>query len=121
MPSVWEGAKRAIEHLVAANGDLETEGQITYEDGMISCSALQLGEMALRSKNAKDRQRYTEAMLKLLDGHDCLTQLRIPAARRRRHTDGAHGEHMPHIMPIYLPAKNGGCAKLSMPHPHSPL
>lgn len=76
-------AKRAIEHLVAANGDLETEGQITYEDGMISCSALQLGEMALRSKNVKDRQRYTEAMLKLLDGHDCLTQLRIPDGRRR--------------------------------------
>lgn len=50
---------------------------------MISCSALQLGEMALRSKNAKDRQRYTEAMLKLLDGHDCLTQLRIPDGRRR--------------------------------------
>ena len=58
-------ARRAIEHLAAADGDLETEGQITYEDGMISCSALQLGELALRSKNIKDRRRYTEAMPRL--------------------------------------------------------
>ena len=76
-------ARRAIDHLVTADGDLETEGQITYEDGMISCSALQLGEMALRSKDKKERRRYTEAMLKLLDGHDCLTQLRVPDGRRR--------------------------------------
>ena len=66
-----------------ADGDLETEGQITYEDGMISCSALQLGELALRSKDVRDRRRYTGAMLKLLDGHDCLTQLRVPDGRRR--------------------------------------
>lgn len=76
-------AKRAIDHLATADGDLETEGQMTYEDGMISCSALQLGELALRSKDVRDRQRYTEAMLRLLDGHDCLTQLRVPDGRRR--------------------------------------
>lgn len=78
-----ESAKRAVDHLVDADGDLETEGQITYEDGMISCSALQLGELALRSKDVRDRRRYTGAMLKLLDGHDCLTQLRVPDGRRR--------------------------------------
>lgn len=78
-----DSAKRAIDHLVAADGDLETEGQITYEDGMVSCSALQLGALALRCKDIKDRQRYTDAMLKLLDGHDCLTQLRVPDGRRR--------------------------------------
>lgn len=76
-------AKRAIDHLATADGDLETEGQMTYEDGMISCSALQLGELALRSKDVADRRRYTEAMLRLLDGHDCLTQLRVPDGRRR--------------------------------------
>lgn len=76
-------AKRAIDHLAIADGDLETEGQMTYEDGMISCSALQLGELALRSKDSGDRRRYTEAMLRLLDGHDCLTQLRVPDGRRR--------------------------------------
>lgn len=76
-------ARRAIDRLVSVDGNLETEGQMTYEDGMISCSALQLGELALRSKNEADRRRYTEAMLKLLDGHDSLTQLRVPDGRRR--------------------------------------
>ena len=42
-------AGRAIDHLAAVDGDLATEGEITYEDGMISCSALQLGELALRT------------------------------------------------------------------------
>lgn len=76
-------ARRAVDRLVAMDGDFNTEGEITYEDGMVSCSALQMGAMALRCKKAKDRRRYTEAMLKLLDGHDCLTQLRVPDGRRR--------------------------------------
>lgn len=52
---------------------------MTYEDGMISCSALQLGELALRTNDYKpgDIILMRNAMLKLLDGHDrCLTQLR---------------------------------------------
>lgn len=81
--SLEQSVKRAIEHLVNANGDLQTEGQITYEDGMVSCSALQIGAYALHCKNDADRRRYTEAMLKLLDGHDSLTQLRVPDGRRR--------------------------------------
>ena len=76
-------ARRAIDRLAAIDGDFETEGQLTYEDGMVSCSALQLGELALRTRDASERRRYTEAMLKLLDGHDCLTQLRVPDGRRR--------------------------------------
>lgn len=78
-----ESARRAIERLAAVDGDFETEGQMTYEDGMVSCSALQLGELALRTADAKERRRLTEAMLKLLDGHDCLAQLRVPDGRRR--------------------------------------
>jgi len=80
---IEKSARRAIERLAEVDGNLETEGQLTYEDGMVSCSALQLGELALRSKNPKDRKRLTDAMLKLLDGHDCLTQLRVPDGRRR--------------------------------------
>ena len=76
-------AHRAIDRLAAIDGNLETEGQMTYEDGMISCSALQLGELALRTNDYKTRRYYTDAMLKLLDGHDCLTQLRVSDARRR--------------------------------------
>jgi hypothetical protein len=76
-------AKRAIDQLVASQGDFETEGELTFEDGMVSCSALQIGMLALMQNNEKDRQHYTEAMLKILNSHDCLTQLRVPDARRR--------------------------------------
>lgn len=76
-------ARRAIDRLAALDGNLETEGQLTYEDGMISCSALQLGELALRTSDSRTRQYYVDAMLKLLKGHDCLTQLKVADARRR--------------------------------------
>lgn len=76
-------ARRAIDRLVAMDGDFNTEGEITYEDGMVSCSALQMGAMALRCKNRKERDKYTNAMLKLLNGHECLTQSIVPDGRRR--------------------------------------
>ncbi len=76
-------ARRAIDRLVAMDGDFNTEGEITYEDGMVSCSALQMGAMALRCKDGKERDKYTNAMLKLLNGHECLTQSIVPDGRRR--------------------------------------
>jgi hypothetical protein len=79
----YASAKRAIDQLVAAQGDFQTEGELTFEDGMISCSALQIGMLALMQEDAKERRRYTEAMLKILHSHDCLAQLRVPDARRR--------------------------------------
>lgn len=79
----YASVKRAIDQLVEAHGNFETEGEMTYEDGMISCSALQIGQFALLQSNKKARQRYTQAMLELLKGHDCLTQLEVPDARRR--------------------------------------
>lgn len=78
-----KSAKRAIERLVEIDGDFNTEGQLTYEDGMVSCSALQIGALALRTKGRKERERLTDAMLRLLEGHDCLTQLKVPDARQR--------------------------------------
>ena len=78
-----ESARRAISRLADIDGDFQTEGQHTYEDGMVSCSALQLGEMALRSKRHTERERYARAMLKQLREHSCLTQLRVPDGRRR--------------------------------------
>ena len=50
---------------------------------MISCSALQIGMLALMQEDAKKRQHYTDAMLRILHSHDCLAQLRVPDARRR--------------------------------------
>ena len=89
--SVWKeaadrhyaSAKRAIDQLVASQGDFETEGELTFEDGMVSCSALQIGMLALMQQDEKERKHYTDAMLQILNNHDCLTQLRVPDARRR--------------------------------------
>ena len=79
----YASAKRAIDQLVASQGDFETEGELTFEDGMISCSALQIGMLALMQPDEKDRQHYTDAMLQILNSHDCLTQLCVSDGRRR--------------------------------------
>lgn len=79
----YESAKRAIDQLVSSQGNFETEGEITFEDGMISCSALQIGMLALMQENESERSRYTDAMIDILNSHDCLAQLRVPDARRR--------------------------------------
>jgi len=79
----YASAKRAIDQLVASQGDFEAEGELTFEDGMISCSALQIGMLALMQPDEKERKHYTDAMLQILNSHDCLTQLRVPDARRR--------------------------------------
>lgn len=49
----YASAKRAIDQLVASQGDFETEGELTFEDGMISCSALQIGMLALMQTDEK--------------------------------------------------------------------
>ncbi len=82
----YDSARRAVDQLVASRGNFETEGEMTFEDGMISCSALQIGMLALTLDDPSDRARYTRAMLDVLDSHDCLTQLRVPDARRRQGT-----------------------------------
>lgn len=79
----YASAKRAIDQLVTSQGDFETEGELTFEDGMISCSALQIGMLALMQQDEKERKHYTDAMLQILNSHDCLAQLRVPDARRR--------------------------------------
>lgn len=78
-----ESARRAIDQLVKANGDFNTEGELTFEDGMISCSALQIALMGLHESNPEARARYASTARSLLESHDCLTQLRVPDGRRR--------------------------------------
>lgn len=82
----YESAKRAIDQLVASQGNFETEGEMTFEDGMIACSALQIGMLALLQEDEKECKHYTDAMLTVLNSHSCLTQLRVPDARRRQGT-----------------------------------
>lgn len=79
----YVSAKRAIDQLVAAKGNFQTEGEITFEDGMIACSALQMGMLGLMQQDEQARKHYTEAMLQVLNSHDCLAQLKVPDARRR--------------------------------------
>lgn len=79
----YESAKRAIDQLVASQGNFETEGEMTFEDGMISCSALQVGMLGLMQTDPAQRRHYTDAMMQILQSHDCLAQLRVPDARRR--------------------------------------
>jgi hypothetical protein len=52
---------------VNALGDFQTEGELTFEDGMISCSALQIGMMGVIEQDAVARKYYTDAMLKILN------------------------------------------------------
>ena len=82
----YQSAKRAIDQLVESQGDFQTEGELTFEDGMISCSALQIGMLALMQKDEIQKKHYTDAMLDILNSHDCLTQLKVPDGRRRQGT-----------------------------------
>jgi hypothetical protein len=77
----YQSAKKAIDFLVRSEDDLVTEGENTFEDGMISCAALQLGLFALLQKDPVERRRYAEASRKMLLSHRCLEQLLIPDSR----------------------------------------
>ncbi|MBQ8839191.1 MAG: nucleoside hydrolase [Bacteroidales bacterium] len=94
----YDSAKRAVDQLVASDGDFHTEGEMTFEDGMVSCSALQMGMLALMQTDSAARRHYTDAMLSQLEAHDCLTQLRVPDARRRggtmRYWEAQYDVHM---------------------------
>ena len=79
----YESVKRAIDELVASQGDFQTEGEMTFEDGMISCSALQVGMFALLQEDPASRKHYAQAMMDILESHDCLTQLKVNDGRRR--------------------------------------
>jgi hypothetical protein len=79
----YKSIKKAVDQLIASQGNFETEGEMTFEDGMISCSALQIGMFALLQNKPELQRHYTNAMLIVLKSHDCLAQLQIPDARRR--------------------------------------
>ena len=73
--------RRAMDELALNLDNIGTEGQATYEDGMIACSGLQLAQFALLQTNAADRQKYQAAAEHFLRGHRCLDQLLVPDAR----------------------------------------
>jgi hypothetical protein len=77
----YDSAKKAMDFLVRSKDDLTTEGQNTFEDGMISCAGTQLGLFALLQKDPEERRRYAEAARLMLLAHRCQEQLVIPDSR----------------------------------------
>lgn len=76
----YRSAGAAIRQLAEKLDNIETEGEQTFEDGMISCSVLQLGMYALTLPE-KERQPYIVAA-QYLDGHHaCLEQKYVPDCR----------------------------------------
>ncbi len=77
----YASAKKAMDFLVRSQDNLTTEGENTFEDGMISCSGTQLAMFALLQQDPAQRRKYAEASRKMLSSHHCLEQLLIPDAR----------------------------------------
>ncbi|MGC2404775.1 MAG: hypothetical protein WA510_33600, partial [Acidobacteriaceae bacterium] len=77
----YDSARKAMDFLVRSKDNLTTEGQNTFEDGMISCAGMQLGLFALLQKDPKQRRVYAEAARNMMMSHRCLEQLLIPDSR----------------------------------------
>ncbi len=77
----YDSVKRAVDELARNLDNIETEGEMTYEDGMISCSCAQLALFALLQTDAAERKRYLDAALYLANGHRCLSQILVPDGR----------------------------------------
>ena len=77
-----ESVTKAMDWLVKLDGNFETEGQGTFEDGANSCSVAQLSEFALMfPEGSPQRQKYAEAAEKYLERHTSHQQSIIPDAR----------------------------------------
>lgn len=77
----YESARRAIDDLERSRDNVRTEGEMTFEDGMISCTCLQLGMFALLQDDPAQRAKYRDAALDLARKHRCLSQILIPDCR----------------------------------------
>lgn len=77
----FESVKAAIADLVLKKDNIETEGEQTFEDGMISCEALQIAFYALHDDTVRDS--YANVAEFILKKHRCLELTEIPDARMR--------------------------------------
>ncbi len=76
-------AVRAVWELARSLDDIGTEGQMTFEDGMLTCECLQLGCLALQLPEGAERTRLTDAASYILRKHRCLQQHILPDCRVR--------------------------------------
>lgn len=72
---------QAIDNLAEHGDNIGTEGQMTFEDGMISCSVAQSALAALKIKDEVRKEKYLEQALALNNKHCCLTQKLVPDSR----------------------------------------
>lgn len=79
----FESAYKAIKDLQTRLDNIETEGEMTFEDGMISCEALQIAYLALQLPDSQEKTDLTKAAEYLLNKHRCLEQILIPDCRTR--------------------------------------
>ncbi|WP_303318327.1 hypothetical protein Q4Q34_10510 [Flavivirga abyssicola] len=77
----WLSVKRAIDYLVKKKDNIMTEGQQTFEDGMISCSATQISMFAMMQEDPALKKHYTEAAAMMAEKHRPLEQSIIPDSR----------------------------------------
>lgn len=77
----YKSAKRAIMNLVELKDNIQTEGDMTFEDGMISCEALQIAYLALHTDDEALKNELTGTAEYLLNKHRCLEQIFAPDAR----------------------------------------
>ena len=81
--SHFVSAYRAIKNLELLLDNIETEGQMTFEDGMISCECLQLAFLALLLPDGTEKKQLTDAAAFVLQKHRCLEQQFLPDCRVR--------------------------------------
>lgn len=78
----YASVKMAMDELARNLDNIQTEGEMTFEDGMISCSYTQLSEFALlHPEGSLERIYYTEAAEKMANMHRCLSQIIVPDSR----------------------------------------
>jgi len=76
----YASAKKAVDELVRNLDNIQTEGEMTLEDGMIACSSLQIGMLALTLPE-QERAPYIRAAEYMMKIHSCLEQQLIPDCR----------------------------------------
>ncbi len=76
-----KGVLAATDNLALLGDNIGTEGQMTFEDGMVSCTITQLALAALKLPDGPQRQAYLQQAEHLWKKHRCLTQSLIPDAR----------------------------------------
>ncbi len=79
----YNSAYKAIDNLAVLLDDIQTEGEMTFEDGMISCESLQLGYLATLLPEGAEKKRFAEAAELVLKKHLCLEQHLLPDCRVR--------------------------------------